>query len=369
MKILKTTDNGGFPAVLDDIRWLQNAFAEVLANLATINGQNSFIIWGCEPTVIGSLQGHTAGAVFINGEMCLVDADTVGIDPADSANWVWEKVVTMDPAGLKVYEDTTAHDTYQITKAVLVVDAAPVGDYALYPIPTMATLVAQSITPLAIQFQKTIGLHKGGTASLAAGAINFGSDGNTFDLPYVDGDVITGFAITSVFYPAGTPVIVRFVGSSAADTITVHNGGINTPNGVDQVFRHLNYAIFVSTGGGNFDLVTTGSPSRKPITGYPNLLNGWTAVDFNIRMNSDSQVMLDGVINGSTVAGVATQIYELPVGYRPKVNIYRMIRANLNGTITDITIQIDTNGFISINVPITVASTAFDFNGISFYAL
>jgi hypothetical protein len=88
MKQLITTHTGGHPLHLDDLEHMQNGTKESLIAImkGLLNNGASVpncILYGVIPTVIvGTLCSVTAGAVVLNGEICLIDAiASVDLDP------------------------------------------------------------------------------------------------------------------------------------------------------------------------------------------------------------------------------------------------------------------------------------------------
>lgn len=130
MNFLKTDINGGFPFVLDDLRFADASIRKALTDLVIgLNGGGlDCIVLGVEVTGPGALQDVSAGLLLVDGELIQVDAHTVGtIDIAD-----YQKITiveTADAAGNKTFEDTNVHDTYIKRRVVLEAgfDPAPGG--------------------------------------------------------------------------------------------------------------------------------------------------------------------------------------------------------------------------------------------------
>lgn len=119
MNRLVTTDNGGFPFVLDDLRWvlstddagLIEAFSSMLRSIS-----ENMILDGC--VFSGDIESSgaiTAGWIMLDGEIIKVDAQSGLVEP----NIYFNKVDTFDSAGNKQFEDATFHDTYKKTRGVI----------------------------------------------------------------------------------------------------------------------------------------------------------------------------------------------------------------------------------------------------------
>lgn len=109
---------GGHPLTGDDLLFLQSSLAEAINGLAKSLYGDFCIISGCELTLSGGGPTYTvawtAGWIFLNGELCKIDAGTHN-------NWDgtnrFEIVETYDPAGSIVYESLATEDVYYIRKA------------------------------------------------------------------------------------------------------------------------------------------------------------------------------------------------------------------------------------------------------------
>ena len=365
-----TTDtNGGMPLVQEDLKLIQDAIAEAVGAGLNLFGTNSYIITGCQPTDLGGgMQGHTAGVVVINGEVCIIDEDTVGLDTADEHDFVFKKVNTFDAAGLKVFASGgAAINTYQVTKAVLVVDSAPTGDYAGYPLVRQETLIAQSIAPIAIQFGNLIGFHKGTSASLSAGVGSLPNDGNWYEMAIASADSLNSILCTHVYYPAGTFVFIRFTGVSG-NQVTVNNGsGIVTPDAKPRIFYAGDFCIFMSTGSGGFALATSAGKGQWKVPAIS--LNSWGSsgpTRFRYCKASDGRLTLDGYIAKNPYTTVNEPFFTLPVADRPSVDKTFNILSVGNQPVT---IFIDsTTGDMNINIAgVTAAPVQVWLCGISFY--
>jgi hypothetical protein len=136
MNKLITNINGGFPLTLDDIRWNDDAYRFAFANLlkAYAPSNNKFIISGVVATPQVSPEGYnvSAGLIYFNGEILQVDAHFVAYSGNALHQYIIRKSITYDPAGNVPFEDTVAHDTWQINRGVCVHVMAIVGEMSLF---------------------------------------------------------------------------------------------------------------------------------------------------------------------------------------------------------------------------------------------
>lgn len=121
MKRLKTDINGGFPFVLDDLRWMQSGVEEAFKGLGTVvlAGQPMRVLSGIASTVNPSTfeVSITSGYVFMDGEVFFVPAQTV---PFVGQKYWFDVVTTFDPAGDKIFQSGgPAKQTYEIRQLQL----------------------------------------------------------------------------------------------------------------------------------------------------------------------------------------------------------------------------------------------------------
>ena len=120
MKRLITTENGGMPIVLDDIRWLDDEYRNAWYAFISAFGATaltSFKLSGCVVTVNDTTYTTTAGYICLEGEILQVDAHSITVSETFTAKWVVEE--TYDIAGNKQFFDESNHDTYLIRKGKL----------------------------------------------------------------------------------------------------------------------------------------------------------------------------------------------------------------------------------------------------------
>ena len=119
MNIFKTTDNGGLPFVLDDIRFEQEAVREAFFGLTTswgITQADSYVLNGAVVTAGGGgTYDITEGFIVLAGEIFKVDTQTTASVPFGQF-LQWEIEETNDPAGLKTFFSAASFDTYTIRR-------------------------------------------------------------------------------------------------------------------------------------------------------------------------------------------------------------------------------------------------------------
>ena len=115
MNRLITTSVGGFPKVLDDLRWFlgqaigNQGIYQALNNLLRLFGDN-FIVQGATLPGDGTI---LEGWVMLDGELLKVDLHSPGADT------FFTKVTTFDPAGDKKAQNGSDIQAYQINRAVV----------------------------------------------------------------------------------------------------------------------------------------------------------------------------------------------------------------------------------------------------------
>jgi hypothetical protein len=123
MNRLKTTDSGGFPLVLDDIRFIIDAYSDAFKGILSpygLTAATSYKLSGCvtTPTPLGGFH-CTAGYIAYMGEVMEVVEHEVVVAPLQQA--FFQPETTYDIAGLKLFEiGPPAKDTYEIRRAKLV---------------------------------------------------------------------------------------------------------------------------------------------------------------------------------------------------------------------------------------------------------
>jgi hypothetical protein len=166
---LKTDINGGFPLVLDDIRWLQgefeSPFMNYLENICPVDGA-VWIRGGAFPIPPGSI-GITSGVAYISG------TGFVNVVGNNSAGWngtttfLRPAASTFNPAGNKTFQDGSVNDVYELPRYTVSTGTAGVGDvilnnwvYLNQTFDEKIVTFASGITVFSSQFEITINANK-----------------------------------------------------------------------------------------------------------------------------------------------------------------------------------------------------------------
>ena len=132
MKKINSNFNGGFPFVLDDLRWMDEGINEAMLAICRAMlapGQTSMILSGCDfDLTVQDEITITAGWLYYNESgderILRVDAQTLsdqGFNIGSSGDTLrWDTSVSYDAAGNKTFYDSSTHNTYEVHKAVLV---------------------------------------------------------------------------------------------------------------------------------------------------------------------------------------------------------------------------------------------------------
>ena len=143
MNKLKTSDNGGQPIVLDDLRFEQNAVRDAFKGLLS-GFQISNCNLSCVITRFDWYFSVTAGYVCIDKEIYYVPAHSLSI--LDTQTAIWQVVSTWDSEGLKSYYNGVNHDTYEIRRAMLVADVAD-STLPNYNLPSLKDIIVNYTQP------------------------------------------------------------------------------------------------------------------------------------------------------------------------------------------------------------------------------
>lgn len=134
MNKIETTGIGGIPIVLDDLRFLHASYLEAFKGLASpfgIAAADAIILSGVIRSIVGADVEYTEGYVAYNGEIHHFPAQTYP-EPVNPENEYLVVDVTYDVEGLKVFENATSHDTYEVRKVKIVKsDTLPSGGIIL----------------------------------------------------------------------------------------------------------------------------------------------------------------------------------------------------------------------------------------------
>ena len=106
---------GGHNLTGDDILFLQTNLTDAITALAKTTGKALIAIHGVDLTFPGATIAWTAGWLYINGELCQVDAGSAAY-PANNTFVIQQ---TVDTLGNQTYEDLTAQTPYKVRKATI----------------------------------------------------------------------------------------------------------------------------------------------------------------------------------------------------------------------------------------------------------
>lgn len=154
MNKLNTTDNGGFPLDLDDIRWLQDGIAEGFKGLLSafgINPADSFIISGCAVVDNAPNYDIAEGYISLNGEVLYVPAHSLA--QTGGHTYYWDLEVTYDSSGLESFRNGTSYDTYEIRRGKLKSTGSPTGSEMPLAAPTLNDKLKTAVDRATLQTQ------------------------------------------------------------------------------------------------------------------------------------------------------------------------------------------------------------------------
>ena len=352
MKVLKTNINGGFPLTLDDFRWLLDGLKGAIAGGLSIGGHDTYVISGAlDQLITGSTYGNTAGKVMIAGEVCDIDADTVGIDTASLPYRYIEPVVTFDAAGSKVFADSSVHDTYQLTK------------YKINGYATLQTGKIQWQLPYLDDIITEIVFKTGADAAITGGLVFLDPFANIYNINISPVDTLT----TIIRLDPSTPVIwIKFVGANPTDTITIApSSGIITPAGKTFVFKSGDWVQFVARDASIYELATLDQQAGS-WTNMPSYSDGWVSYGgFQMRKNSDGLVTLRGSISNPSYGGGVTFPFAMPSGFAPTTPVNFAVFSH-DGVFGRLKLQIGAS-FIELPSITAPTSVIVHLDGISYY--
>lgn len=121
MNKLKTTQNGGFPFVLDDLKWMDDSYREGIAGILSafeLNPNDTIILSGCVKTSSGTTVTVTEGFLFLNREILYFPGGNLTLN--HPASVYFDLDVAYDSSGNKLFEDATTNQTYEVRRAKLV---------------------------------------------------------------------------------------------------------------------------------------------------------------------------------------------------------------------------------------------------------
>lgn len=322
MNNLKTTDTGGFPFQLDDIRWIfgQGTYTggvyQALNSMLRTLGDD-FIVYGVTGTT-----SITAGLIMLGGELIIVDAHTKTDDN-------FAKVTTYDSDGDKTFQDASSVSTYEKVRATI---SAATGGVAYTGAPRFEDLIKtrdNNFINLSKDVQKgrvinftnatDITLDGTKTITLTSGAGNIytieDDGGGNDEVQYI---------LDSVSFADGEEIILKI--KSTSDPIkfinSVSNGTIVTNIGIDVVIPAgaIVKLVAYSLGGNvNWRIIWCTYPVNGPWI-QPTLGTGWSNNALYYRLNYLGQLEIKGTVTGSATTGERT-IFTLPAAYRPSISL------------------------------------------------
>lgn len=178
MNKLKTTDVGGFPYVLDDIRFELDAVRKAFYGILTtwgINNEDSFILRGCV-TSIGANISITEGYVSILGEVYFVPAHSISLTVPSGQEAAFVVVSGFDPAGLKTFDSGGTFNTYELRTAIVQYETIAATNFELFGAKTIDERIAIQSAP-ALGLWTTIDLN--GSADVVQNSLSDGSGSDT----------------------------------------------------------------------------------------------------------------------------------------------------------------------------------------------
>lgn len=144
-------DLGGHHLVGDDLLFSQQSCEDPFPGLVETLGIPLLAISGVVLNTAGPTISWTAGWLYINGELCRVDAGAAALGTDNT--WIINQ--TYDPLGTQVYEDLNTVNTYVLRKAIISGNAGGVNlfsnllylkDYFLQPLTASLGLGPMGLT-------------------------------------------------------------------------------------------------------------------------------------------------------------------------------------------------------------------------------
>ena len=277
MNGLKTTDNGGFPFQLDDLRWIDSGIREAFKGIMSaygIDDSTAVILSGCQRSGGGTVS-LTEGYVSIGGEICYVPAQTwpAHAGGTDEEYFVIES--TFDPAGSKTFESASVYDTYELRRGKIQTGVPPAGHTSLSDIRTLHQIAANSMFP-----DGMIMMWSGLASSIPYGWALCDGTGGTPDLR---GRFVVGYDDRTTdplngIWDSDYNTIGLSGGYKNANFFAVnlashdHNIDIYTATGVGPVGLVIPGAVVAATGGAPLTVQTAATGSNQPHENRPPFL-------------------------------------------------------------------------------------------------
>lgn len=121
-------NEGGQPLYLDDLDFMQSAFAETVKGaISTINTYGNAILSGCEVSIsvsgVSTIYSWDKGYVAIDGEVFQVEKGSFSGE--NGATLYWKVIIT--DAQKEIFENSSEHNVYRYRKVILT-DTVEEGD-------------------------------------------------------------------------------------------------------------------------------------------------------------------------------------------------------------------------------------------------
>jgi len=116
MNKLNGVQVGGFPVKMDDFAWMANGIIEAIKGLMSTYGIADdiiIILSGCKKTEASGIVTIAEGYVSRGGEIMYVPEHSFTA-PTLVQKIYWTLDTSYDAAGLKTFQDSTTHDTYEV---------------------------------------------------------------------------------------------------------------------------------------------------------------------------------------------------------------------------------------------------------------
>jgi len=292
MNKLKTTDVGGFPVFLEDLRFLQDSQLEALKGVISPFGiaeTDAIILSGIVRSIVGSDVEYTEGYVAYGGEVFHFPAQTYPI-PSGGEEEYFLIDVTNDPDGLKVFENAVEYDTYELRKGKMVKSVTlPSGGIILSSLKQFYDVIRTSIDTERSGVVKDFAgntipagylLCDGAAVSRTTYAALFaaigtlwgvGDGSTTFNLPNMNGRFTVGFDGSEADYnTVGNTGGEKEHQLTKDETIKINTGvsplSVNLQAGVGSTYS-LPYSL---TAGGTFD--NTAHENRPPYAVFKKII-------------------------------------------------------------------------------------------------
>lgn len=242
---LKTDINGGFPLVLDDIRWLQGElsgpFVDYLEDICPANGA-VWINGGGFPILTVGVRG---GVVYIKGQgfFNVLNNNLAGWN--GTTTFLRIDTPLYDGAGYKTFQNGIDYDTYELPQADIMTGTAGTGDIQLNNWVYLNETFGSDIVTFESGISKTGNFKiivSGNRLTISCVQINGPAGTRT-----VDEDLFT--LDNTIFDPEGTLITLAVEGGGAYNVpVTIDSNGkvtarFSTVNGEYPLGFELNTVI------------------------------------------------------------------------------------------------------------------------------